>query len=112
MFFGLWGVSVPLAYVFGLRIRLGGGTGLVGVWWGLIAGYSVMTLVMIGFVVHSDWDRYAADAQSRSETADGTKPLLPEALNLSDSQAAEATVSCSGQAMGTPAGSYTPPLPV
>ena len=42
MFFGLWGLSVPFSYLFGVRM----GLDLTGVWWGLVVGYSVMTMVM------------------------------------------------------------------
>ena len=36
MFVGLWGISVPMAYVFGF---VWPNNGLVGVWYGLICGY-------------------------------------------------------------------------
>ena len=67
MFFGLWGLSVPCAYLFGIKESLG----LVGVWWGLVVGYSVMTFVMCGFVMKSDWVKLEENARKRSE-APGT----------------------------------------
>ena len=66
MLVGLWGLSVPLAYIFAFRWP-DDGIGLVGVWWGLVAGYAAMTLAMTFFVLRSDWDFYAEQAQLRSE---------------------------------------------
>jgi MATE family multidrug resistance protein len=63
MFFGLWGLSVPLAWLFGLHED----HGLVGIWWGLCIGYACMTTVMVGFVLRSDWATLAVAAQKRSE---------------------------------------------
>ena len=63
MFVGLWGVSLPMAYLFGFPL----GNGLVGVWWGLVVGYAAMTSVMIAFVLRSPWARLSLEAQKRSE---------------------------------------------
>jgi MATE family multidrug resistance protein len=63
MFFGLWGVSLPMAYLLGLHLN----GGLTGVWDGLVAGYMTMTLIMAFFVARSDWSLLAVAAQKRSE---------------------------------------------
>jgi MATE family multidrug resistance protein len=67
MFVGLWGLSVPLAWVLGIRM----GEGLVGVWWGLVVGYSFMTVCMVGVVVRSDWVELSKKARERSEKEKG-----------------------------------------
>eukprot|EP00520_Triparma_pacifica_P006864 CAMPEP_0118650236 /NCGR_PEP_ID=MMETSP0785-20121206/10138_1 /TAXON_ID=91992 /ORGANISM="Bolidomonas pacifica, Strain CCMP 1866" /LENGTH=450 /DNA_ID=CAMNT_0006542595 /DNA_START=277 /DNA_END=1626 /DNA_ORIENTATION=- len=67
MFIGLWGLSVPLAFVFGIKLDIG----LVGVWWGLVVGYSFMTFCMIYFVVKSDWATLSKRAMERSEKEKG-----------------------------------------
>jgi len=74
MLVGLWGISVPLAWVFGFRWP-DGGHGLVGVWWGLIAGYLTMTLSMCFFVLRSDWELYANQAKARAEMEGKLVPL-------------------------------------
>ena len=72
MFFGLWGLSVPCAAIFGKKMD----KGLVGVWWGLVVGYTVMTLVMCIFVYKSDWEALSLAAMNRSEKKnDGVKDL-------------------------------------
>ena len=63
MFFGLWGVSVPLAWTFGFKLDWG----LIGVWWGLVVGYSTMTLVMVCFAVTSKWGLLSEEAIARAE---------------------------------------------
>jgi len=63
MFFGLWGLSVPLAWLFGLHEDYG----LVGIWWGLCIGYACMTAVMVSFVARSDWGALSVAAKKRSE---------------------------------------------
>lgn len=60
---GLWGVAVPFAWFLGLHED----KGLVGVWWGLCAGYTCMTFGMVAFVTRSDWKAIADLAQKRSE---------------------------------------------
>ena len=67
MFAGLWGLSVPTAYLFGFVWPTHHGFGLLGVWTGLTTGYSAMTLVMLYFVIRSDWVQFAKDALKRSE---------------------------------------------
>ena len=43
------------------------GWGLEGVWWGLVIGYAIMTVVMLVFVFRSDWTSLYIKAQARSE---------------------------------------------
>jgi hypothetical protein len=42
-----------------------------GVWWGLVIGYAIMTLVMLVFVFRSDWTSLYIKAQARSEKEEG-----------------------------------------
>ena len=87
MLFGLWGVSVPLAW-WGLRHW----DGLVGVWWGLVGGYASMTTIMVAMVARSDWQRYADEAMVRSErvpadagdTKDPFRPLQESGATAED----------------------------
>lgn len=61
MLVGLWGVSLPMAYVFGFVWKLN----LLGVWVGLTCGYSVMTILLAVAVLCSKWDRLAQEALER-----------------------------------------------
>jgi MATE family multidrug resistance protein len=63
MLLGLWGVSVPGAYVAEYTLQ----RGLPGVWIGLTCGYGISTLVMMCFVACSNWEQLAIEAQIRSE---------------------------------------------
>jgi len=67
MFIGLWGISVPLAWVFGIKMDIG----LVGVWWGLVIGYSFMTLAMVYNVARSDWAKLSEKTRARAEKEKG-----------------------------------------
>ena len=58
---------MPLAWLFGLHED----KGLVGVWWGLCVGYTVMTFLMVSVVVKSDWGALSKEAQKRSEIEEG-----------------------------------------
>lgn len=60
---GAWGVSFPLAYVFGLR----DGHGLLGLWWGMTIGYAVVTLIAAIGVLSIDWHAVARTARARVE---------------------------------------------
>ena len=72
MFFGLWGLSVPCGWYFGIHLHWG----LTGVWDGMVIGYSFMTLVMSYFVLTSDWEKLSAEAQKRSEKKEVGKEIV------------------------------------
>lgn len=72
MFFGLWGVSVPMSYVFAFPLSLG----LNGIWFGLSLGYLLVSVIMASFVLTSDWEKFAKDAATRSERG-GAAPAAP-----------------------------------
>jgi MATE family multidrug resistance protein len=50
---GAWGVGVPASYVFAFEWDVT--RGLFGVWLGLCGGYAVVTVVVIWFLLRSDW---------------------------------------------------------
>ena len=60
---GAWGVSVPLAYVFGFVMR----RGLLGIWCALCSGYTVVGIVLAVACLISDWRQVSVDAMLRSE---------------------------------------------
>ena len=59
--------SSPQGYVFTFELRCCGAVRLYGLWFGLIAGYSVTTFISGAAVLCSDWSRIAKQAQERSE---------------------------------------------
>jgi Na+-driven multidrug efflux pump len=63
---GAWGVGVPAAVTIS---RLRPDLGLVGIWYGFIAGMAVITLIASGAVLRSDWDEAARRAQARAHAA-------------------------------------------
>ena len=63
---GAWGVGVPAAFA---QRRWLPGLGIAGVWWSLVLGFGVVTLVAGGFVVRSDWEALAAAAGARARRA-------------------------------------------
>lgn len=62
-FVGAWIVSVPLSYVFGFPL----GLDLMGLWYGLTCGYSMVTILSLFFVWKSDWPALAVLAFNRAE---------------------------------------------
>jgi len=60
---GCWVVCLPLAYVFAFVCHYG----LIGLWYGLIVGYGVVTLIVGVAAYRSDWDKYVHLAQARAE---------------------------------------------
>ena len=52
---GAWGVSVPLSYMLGFYW----GHGVVGLWEGLIGGYTVIIIVGMIFLFRIDWEKTA-----------------------------------------------------
>jgi Na+-driven multidrug efflux pump len=63
---GAWGVGVPAAVAIA---RLRPDLGLVGIWYGFIAGMAAITLIASGAVLRSDWDDAARRAQARAHAA-------------------------------------------
>lgn len=59
---GAWVVAVPLAYVLALTFDMG----LLGLWLGLMAGYSVTTLVLCFYVLTTDWNVVLDEALRRN----------------------------------------------
>ena len=70
---GAWGVSVPMAYVFGFVMR----RGLLGIWCALCSGYTVVGVVLSVACLLSDWRQVSVDAMVRSEkkSTDGEEAL-------------------------------------
>jgi Na+-driven multidrug efflux pump len=62
-FIGAWIVSVPLSYVFGFPL----GLDLIGLWYGLTCGYTMVTLISLVFIYKSDWPALAVLAFKRAE---------------------------------------------
>eukprot|EP00051_Salpingoeca_urceolata_P011214 m.138527 g.138527 ORF g.138527 m.138527 type:complete len:418 (-) comp17033_c0_seq4:188-1441(-) len=75
-FVGAWLISVPLAYVLGFVLHLG----LRGLWYGMVGGYAVITLLVAVAVYRSDWEKCAQNAQAASQggTQDDTSTLPTE----------------------------------
>lgn len=61
---GCWVVCLPLAYVFAFTLH----QGLIGIWYSLVAGYSVVTVIVAWKSYTSDWAKCAEDAKERSES--------------------------------------------
>lgn len=59
---GAWLVAVPAALLFDRVLHLG----LEGLWYGLTAGYSVVTLIAVIFTVRADWRKASVAAIERS----------------------------------------------
>lgn len=59
---GAWGVCIPLGYVLSHTV----GLGLVGLWSGLVVGYSVVTAIVVTNVLRSDWHEVSKEAMVRS----------------------------------------------
>ena len=66
-FFGAFLVSPSLAYVLSFVVGCCGSVKLFGLWLGLIAGYSITTLISGAAVLRSDWAHLSKLAQERSE---------------------------------------------
>lgn len=71
-FVGAWCIALPLAYVFGFVLDLG----VMGLWWALVAGYSVVTLAAGTAVLRSDWVAIVRRAQERQEVHSGAARSL------------------------------------
>jgi len=63
---GNYGVAVPLGFVFTRVLNLG----LPGLWYALLCGYAVVTLIAVGMVLRADWDQAAEEAVARSKAAE------------------------------------------
>ena len=72
---GAWGVSVPLSYLFAFVL----GQGLLGLWYAMCIGYSVVTLVSGMAALLSDWKRSSVEAMLRSEKKKETEAQEAEA---------------------------------
>jgi len=59
---GAWLVAVPLAFVLDRVLSLG----LNGLWYGLCAGYTVVTIIAVSFVIRADWHDASRRAIARS----------------------------------------------
>eukprot|EP01139_Manchomonas_bermudensis_P002152 Amastigsp_a3862_15.p1 type:complete len:515 gc:universal Amastigsp_a3862_15:87-1631(+) len=75
---GAWLVAVPMSWVFGFTLKYR----LEGLWYGLVMGYGITTLISGWFALQSNWPAEALAAMERSERkAHGggaeTDPLLP-----------------------------------
>ena len=102
MLIGLWGVSIPAAYLFGFAWLHGG---LVGVWRGLVTGYMAMTVLMVAFVVFSDWPALALLARQRSEVVVRRKGSLSDSdrrssVSVSTSNTTLSEASSDGRTAG------------
>ncbi|KAL2612853.1 hypothetical protein R1flu_024545 [Riccia fluitans] len=56
--FGLYGVSLPLAYLFGIRMQMG----LGGLWWGMLIGVIVQLIGQVGLTALTNWEYQAGRA--------------------------------------------------
>lgn len=87
---GAWLVGVPLAWVFSNRLHLvswsffrvsddgmielcdniivvaNGGQGLIGLWTGIVVGYVVTTLLALGTLLMSNWEKVAQEVADRA----------------------------------------------
>eukprot|EP01065_Artemidia_motanka_P012526 TRINITY_DN1689_c0_g3_i1.p1 TRINITY_DN1689_c0_g3~~TRINITY_DN1689_c0_g3_i1.p1 ORF type:complete len:369 (+),score=92.50 TRINITY_DN1689_c0_g3_i1:511-1617(+) len=73
-FVGGWVVAIPTAWLLGFHFPnglFGWGGGLVGLWEGLVLGYTVCTVIVTVCVLRTDWQRQSELAQQRSKNNDG-----------------------------------------
>ena len=68
-FIGAWCVSIPIGYVFAFVETYD----LMGLWYGMVAGYAVVTTIVTTAAALSDWRYYSIQAVKRAETAIRTK---------------------------------------
>ena len=66
---GAWCVCIPLGYVLSHTL----GLGLVGLWTGLVVGYSVVTAIIVTNVLRTDWDDVSAEAVIRSKQSEAVQ---------------------------------------
>eukprot|EP01083_Nonionella_stella_P006348 18426_1 len=59
---GCWGISVPMSYILGLYLNYG----IVGIWFGVVIGYSVFALSTFFIFFKSDWKECAQKAVNRN----------------------------------------------
>eukprot|EP01083_Nonionella_stella_P164995 547789_1 len=59
---GCWGISVPMSYILGLYLNYG----IVGIWFGVVIGYSVFSLSTFFIFFKSDWKECAQKAVNRN----------------------------------------------
>jgi Na+-driven multidrug efflux pump len=83
---GNWLVCVPLAFVFSRVL----GWGLTGIWWALLAGYAVVTVISCLLLWRSDWPTLRDEAVARSRSEE------ENAAALAASVAAEAEARSGG----------------
>jgi MATE family multidrug resistance protein len=77
--FGGWCVGVPASYMFAFESDFM--HGLPGVWLGMCCGYAIVTLLVVAFLMRSDWVKTAArihelNAVEGQEAATIIEPLL------------------------------------
>ena len=70
---GGWGVSVPMAYVLAFTL----GHGLLGLWYGLVLGYGIITIIVSAAVYFSNWHELAVKAIKRSAPVEGEEDEQP-----------------------------------
>lgn len=89
---GCWLASVPASYAFAFTLHYG----LLGLWYGMVLGYGITTLISSYYAVRSNWAQEAVNAIERAERkahkVAETEPLLaqpsnPASLNYNDSNA-------------------------
>lgn len=68
---GCWLVCLPMAYVLAFTFNLG----LYGIWYAMVAGYVIVTLVAVIAVLRGSWELAMAAALKRSQASTVTKPL-------------------------------------
>ena len=81
-----WGVSVPCSYVFTFPLK----KGILGLWLGMLLGYSSIAILAAFLLFRSDWERYAEGAVLEANEAAGHSPQESGDTNdLQSSQVSE-----------------------
>lgn len=73
-FVGLWCVSMPLAYVLGVVLDYG----VKGMWWAMVVGYLLITVLAGVAVMRSDWEDIVLRASKRQEKDSFSDSLLDD----------------------------------
>ena len=63
---GAWVVSVPVAWIFTFELQMD----LVGIWFGLVAGYSVIMILTAIALYKSDWEKISKEAVNENKVKD------------------------------------------
>lgn len=68
---GAWLISVPLSYLLAFKAHLH----LIGLWYGMVGGYAVITAIAAIGVLRSDWHKISREAIERSTLSEDERAI-------------------------------------